>query len=84
MPSFSAALAVADTLPGEIFVCGGQRIYEESLLVPRPLRLHLTLIHADVPGDTFFPDWRHLAWREVSRRESADATYRYTFFTLER
>jgi dihydrofolate reductase len=41
-------------------------------------------VHAEVSGDTFFPEWRHLAWREVARRESADANYRYTFFTLDR
>ena len=86
VPSLTAALALAETLPGEIFVCGGQLIYEEILAAPptRPIRLHLTLIHADVPGDTYFPEWRHLAWRELSRRESADANYRYTFLTLEK
>ncbi len=83
-PSLSAALAVAATLPGEIFVCGGQRIFEETLALDRPLILHLTLIHAEIPGDTYFPEWRHLAWREVSRRESADENYRYTFLVLER
>jgi len=82
--TLAAALAVAETLPGEIYVCGGQQIYEETLALARPLRLHLTLVHADVPGDRFFPEWRHLPWREVARRESADANYRYTFFTLER
>lgn len=86
VPSFTAALAVAETLPGEVYVCGGQRIFEEALALAgtRVLRLHLTLIHAEVAGDTFFPEWRHLAWRELARRESADANFRYTFFTLER
>jgi dihydrofolate reductase len=87
-PSLDAALAIADTLPGEIYICGGQRIFEETLLLAaestRAIRLHLTLVHADIPGDTFFPEWRHLAWRELSRRESADENYRYTFFELER
>jgi dihydrofolate reductase len=83
-PSLTAALAIADTLPGEIHICGGERIYAETLALDRPMRLHLTLVHAEVPGDTFFPEWRHLAWRETARRESADANYRYTFFTLER
>jgi dihydrofolate reductase len=48
------------------------------------MRLHLTLVHAEISGDTYFPEWRHLAWREVSRRESRDANYRYTFSVLER
>lgn len=78
------ALALADTLPGDIYICGGQRIYEETLALARPMRLHLTLVHAEVPGDTFFPEWRHLAWREITRRESADANFRYTFLTLDR
>lgn len=86
--SLTEALAIAETLPGEIYICGGQRIYEETFALAaatgRPLRLHLTLIHAQIPGDTFFPEWRHLAWRELSRRESADENYRYTFYLLER
>lgn len=82
--SLAEALAIAETLPGEIHICGGERIYAETLALDRPMRLHLTLVHAEVEGDTFMPEWRHLAWRESSRRESADANFRYTFFTLER
>ncbi len=76
------ALAIARTLPGEIMVCGGQRIYEETL--PLADRLLLTLVHAEVPGDTFFPEWRHLRWRETWRREGQDSHYRYTFLILDR
>ncbi|MSU24523.1 MAG: dihydrofolate reductase [Opitutus sp.] len=82
--SLDTALAFADTLPGEIYICGGERIYAEALALDRPMTLHLTLIHAAVEGDVFFPEWRHLAWRETARRESADANFRYTFFTLEK
>lgn len=82
--NLSEALAIAETLPGEICICGGQRIYEETIALSRPMRLHLTLVHAEVEGDTFFPEWRHLAWREISRRESGDANYRYTFSVWER
>jgi dihydrofolate reductase len=77
-----SALAFAQTLPGAIMVCGGQCIYEETL--PLADRLLLTLVHAQVEGDTWFPEWRHLAWRESWRREGADANYRYTFSILER
>ena len=76
------ALALAQTLPGEIMICGGQRIYEETL--PLADRLLLTLVHAEVPGDTYFPEWRHMLWRETWRRESHDANYRYTFLILDR
>ena len=80
--SVPEALAIAHTLPGEIMICGGQRIYEETL--PLADRLLLTLVHAEVPGDTWFPEWRHLPWRETWRKESADANYRYTFSVLDR
>jgi dihydrofolate reductase len=83
--SLTAALEIAENLPGEIYICGGQRIYEETLtLSGRPLRLHLTLIHANVTGDTFFPEWRHVKWTEISRKDGADANARYTFLTLDR
>jgi dihydrofolate reductase len=82
--SLTEALTIADSLPGEIMICGGERIYAEALASHRPLRLSLTLIHADVEGDTFFPEWRHLPWHELTRRESHDAHFRYTFFELEK
>ena len=80
--SVPEALAIAQSLPGEIMICGGQRIYEETLSSID--RLYLTLVHAEVAGDVFMPEWRHLPWRETERRESRDANYRYTFLTLER
>jgi len=76
------ALAIAQKLPGRIMVCGGQRIYEETL--PFADRILLTLVHAQVEGDTWFPEWRHLSWRETWRREGSDPHYRYTFSILER
>jgi dihydrofolate reductase len=82
--SLSAALAIAGSLPGEIYICGGQRIYEETLGLPGPMRLYLTLIHAEIPGDRYFPEWRHLPWHETSRRESADGNFHYTFLTLQK
>ena len=41
-------------------------------------------ITAPVEGDTYFPEWRQLAWKETWRKDSADANYRYTFSILER
>lgn len=81
--SLAAALIIADSFPGKIMICGGERIYREALASTRPLRLSLTLIHAEVDGDTFFPEWRHRPWRELSRRASQDANFRYTFLDLE-
>lgn len=81
-PDVASALATAQTLTGEIMICGGQRIYEETL--PLADRLLLTYVHADVPGDTWFPEWRQMAWRESWRHDGADANYRYTFSILDR
>ncbi len=78
------ALAMAEAHSGEIFICGGQRIYEEAIELPQAARLYLTLVHSEVPGDRFFPDWRAVFTREIERRESADANWRYTFLTLGR
>jgi dihydrofolate reductase len=83
-PSVAQALRIAEDMPGEICVNGGERIFEEVLAMERPMRLHLTLVHADVKGDRFFPEWRHIAWRETAKRDSSDANFRYTFYTLER
>lgn len=82
VPDVASALQAAQALPGEIMVCGGQRIYEETL--PQADRLILTLVHAEVEGDTFFPKWQHLKWKESWRKESSDANYRYTFSVLDR
>ncbi|MEO6995528.1 MAG: dihydrofolate reductase [Lacunisphaera sp.] len=81
-PTVTEALAIAQTLPGEIMVCGGARIYEETL--PIAQRLFLTLVHAELPGDVKFPEWRHYPWRETWKRESQDANFRYTFSILEK
>ncbi len=82
--SLPAALEVAAGLPGEIFVCGGQRIFEEAIGMPAAARLHLTLVHEVVTGDRTFPDWTGIFTREVARREGSGDGLRYTFLTLER
>ena len=82
-PSLESALAIAESLPGEIYVAGGERIFREALALKRPLRLHLTQVHAEVPGDRYFPEWRHLPWKLVQSRESHDENYRFTFSTWE-
>lgn len=42
----------------EVFVVGGERLY--ALALPVADRIHLTRVHATIPGDTHFPDARHL------------------------
>jgi dihydrofolate reductase len=82
--SLPEALEVASALAGEILVCGGQRIYEEAIALPQAQRLYLTQVHAKVDGDRYFPEWKDIFTREISRREGAGEAWRCTFLTLER
>lgn len=88
--SFDAALTIADALPGDIFVLGGQRVYEAALRPDgfggRPVRLFLTRIDCDIPGgDAFFPPWEHLGWTAVCPpRRSSGNGYSYEFLVLDR
>jgi len=68
-----------------LMVIGGAEIYRQCL--PFATRIHLTLVHARIEGDTFFEGWRGREWREVHReRHEADSenTCAYSFITLER
>ena len=82
--SLPAALALAEQSPRDIYICGGQRVFEEAISLPQAERLYLTLIHANVEGDRMFPEWRHEFPCVLSQRESADENFRYTFHTLAR
>jgi dihydrofolate reductase len=69
----------------ELVVIGGAEIYR--LVLPFARRMYLTHVHADVPGDTFFPDFDPTQWDDVEySMEPADAEHAYpvTFMTLER
>ena len=69
----------------ELVAIGGAEIYR--LLMPFARRIHLTLVHAEIPGDTFFPDFDPTQWADVEcNSHPADErnTYPFTFVTLER
>ena len=68
-----------------LMVIGGAEIYRQCL--PLAGRIHLTLVHARIDGDTIFAGWRGAEWDASSReRHEADDknTYAYSFITLER
>ncbi len=58
------ALELAGEAP-EVFVIGGATLYREAL--PMASRMYLTEVHAQVDGDTVFPDWDRTDWRELER-----------------
>lgn len=71
-------------LEGEVMIIGGGEIYRQAL--PRTSRIHLTLIHTRVDGDTTFPELGP-EWVEVEREERpADERnpYALSFLRLER
>jgi len=71
VPSLEEALRAAGDAP-EVSVIGGTSIFAEAL--PVADRIHLTEVEADVPGDTWFPEFDRAEWREreVSRHPADD------------
>lgn len=53
----------------EVMVIGGSKIY--ALFLPMAQRIHLTRVHANIQGDTFFPQLDPAEWRLI---ESLDFT----------
>ncbi len=82
--SVAEARSVAGT--AVVMVIGGAEIYRECLGAASTI--HLTQVHAHIAdGDTFFPGWRDVSWRETWReRYAADGAngYDYSFVTLQR
>ncbi len=84
--SLQEAVAVAvGAGDDEVFVAGGGEIYRQAMALAD--RVYLTRIHADVEGDTTFPELDGEAWRLVSREDhEADERnpYPYSFLVYER
>ncbi|MBU60514.1 MAG: dihydrofolate reductase [Alcanivorax sp.] len=69
----------------ELVVIGGAQIY--ALALPRAERLYLTEVHADVPGDTYFPAVDAAQWREIGRDDfqaEGPNPYDYSFVVYQR
>lgn len=82
-PSVEAALGAAGD--DDVMAIGGADVFRRTLPLAR--RLHLTLVHAQVDGDTWFPEFDAGAFRQVEREDhAADArhAHAYSFITLER
>ena len=82
--SIDAALEAAGEVE-EVMIMGGAQLYEQ--MIERADRLYLTLVHAEIEGDVYFPDidWEH--WHEISAEnfKSDDKNeYDYSFCVLDR
>jgi len=67
---------------GEIFVSGGASIFEQT--IDRADRLHLTLVHAQFEGDTYFPDYSNFTKVIGKEDKKTPEGLAYTFLDLER
>ena len=69
----------------ESMIIGGMSIYKQAL--PVADRLYMTLVHAEVEGDAWFPEFDISQWHPTERQDhQADEKnpYAYSFVILER
>lgn len=69
----------------EVMITGGAQLYQ--LFLPLADRLFLTFIDASPEGDTFFPNYESMSWKETfNEKHAADEknSHPYTFVILDR
>lgn len=69
----------------EVVICGGAQLY--ALAMPRVETLEITVVHAELSADTFFPAWNKTAFELTAQsHHPADDRhpYAYTFETWNR
>ncbi|MHB1330908.1 MAG: dihydrofolate reductase [Minisyncoccota bacterium] len=61
-----------------VWVIGGAEVYNQAL--PHSDELYLTRVHANVEGDTLFPEWDKDEWSRVYHEfRNADEVHQYAF-----
>ncbi len=77
--SFGAAVHKAEILDREVFVIGGERVYEEA--IRSATKLELTELADDYEGDAFFPDFDQTKWRRTEHgNNSNDPSYQFVTY----
>jgi dihydrofolate reductase len=70
----------------EAFIAGGAVVFEQA--IHRADRMYLTRIHADIEGDTYFPDFDDVSEWKLTDSEHFDADekndYPFSFLTYDR
>jgi len=70
----------------EPFIAGGAQIFEQA--IHRADRMYLTRVHAEVEGDTWFPDFDDVSEWQLTDSEHFDAgeknDYPFSFLTYDR
>ncbi len=85
--SLEDAIQIAESArDDEVFVAGGSEIYQQA--IHRADRMYLTRVHADVEGDTVFPDFDDVSEWKLTDAEHFDADekneYPFSFLTYDR
>ena len=75
------ALEIASSYSNEVFIIGGEKIYEEFL--PMATKMYLTKIDIKTKGDAFFPKWNANDWEELSRQDKQDRNQNIKYCFLE-
>ena len=69
----------------EVMIIGGGSVYAQFL--PKADRMYLTRVHAEVEGDTYFPEFNQDEWKEIERvnhEKDEQHPYSFRFVTFER
>jgi len=69
----------------EVMIIGGMSLYKQAL--PLANRLYMTLVHAELEGDAWFPEFDSKGWNQVSRTDhdsDANNPYPYSFVILNK
>ncbi len=63
---------------GDIMIVGGAEIYRQTLALTD--RLYLTIIHKNIEGDAFYPEWKD-AFECIESVENVEGDYKFSFET---
>ena len=69
----------------EVFIVGGAEIYKQAMHLTD--RIYLTIVHANIEGDTYFPEIKEDTWKETHRADhdpDEKNALPFSFITLER
>jgi dihydrofolate reductase len=70
---------------GEIFILGGGEVFQQALTIAN--YMYLTLIHANIEGDTYFPEFKLSQWTIASEKhyqKDLHNPYDYSFLEYHR
>jgi dihydrofolate reductase len=89
-PEVEVYLSLEDALDAasdaeEVMIIGGMSLYQQALLLAD--RLYMTLVHAELAGDAWFPEFDMAGWQEIERHNrdaDDDNPHPCSFVVLER